>query len=175
MQTGHLTAIATILLGLNTICCLRPTRHLDSSSSNELMLEDGVLVPANPSCEENWYYHNNSCYWFSTTRMDFHPAMESCAEKGAYLTDILSQEENQFLKDILMVINPKDGTDYWAGGLTKGGLRWISGAPVVFTDFYPGANKGHKYLHMNFDANFAWDSKWDVKDRDNRYICKKSV
>merc|ERR1712209_340887 len=109
MQTGHLTAIATILLGLNTICCLRPTRHLDSSSSNELMLEDGVLVPANPSCEETWYYHNTSCYWFSTTRMDFHPAMESCAEKGAYLTDILSQEENTFLKDILMVINPKDG------------------------------------------------------------------
>jgi len=178
MQTGHLTAIATILLGLNTICCLRPTRHLDSSSSNELMLEDGVLVPANPSCEENWYYHNNSCYWFSTTRMDFHPAMESCAEKGAYLTDILSQEENTFLKDILMVINPKDGTDYWAGAM---GLwpdhphQWISGAPMVFTDFYPGANKAHKYFHMNFDKDFAWDTKWDKKDRDNRYICKKSV
>ena len=135
MQTGHLTAIATILVGLNTICCLRPTRHLDSSSSNELMLEDGVLVPANPSCEDGWYYHNSSCYWFSTTRMDFHPAMESCAEKGAYLTDILSQEENQFLKDILMVINPKDGTDYWAGGVTKPhGLHWISGAPMIFNE-----------------------------------------
>ena len=108
--------------------------------------------------------------------MDFEPAMESCAEKGAYLTDILSQEENTFLKDILMVINPKDGTDYWAGGITHPGpLRWISGAPMVFTDFYPGANKAHRYFHMNFDANFAWDTKWDVKDRDNRYICKKSV
>ena len=176
MQTGHLTAIATILLGLNTICCLRPTRHLVSASSNELMLEDGVLVPANPSCREGWHYHNTSCYWFSNIRMDFHPAMESCAEKGAYLTDILSLEENEFLKDILMVINPKDGTDYWAGGITHPGpLRWISGAPMVFTDFYPGANKAHRYFHMNFDANFAWDTKWDVKDRDNRYICKKSV
>merc|ERR1712047_234169 len=150
MQTGHLTAIATILLGLNTICCLRPTRHLDSSSSNELMLEDGVLVPANPSCEDGWYYHNSSCYWFSTTRMDFHPAMESCAEKGAYLTDILSQEENTFLKDMLMVVNPKDGTDYWAGGMAKI-HQWVSGA------------------NMNFNANFAWDTKWDMKDRDNRY------
>ena len=75
---------------------------------------------------------------------------------------------------MLMVVNPKDGTDYWAGGLAKE-LRWISGAPVVFTDFYPGANKGHKYIHMNFDANFAWDTKWDMKDRDNRYICKKSL
>ena len=108
MQTGHLTAIATILLGLNTICCLRPTRHLVSASSNELMLEDGVLVPANPSCREGWHYHNTSCYWFSNIRMDFHPAMESCAEKGAYLTDILSQEENTFLKNILMVIDPEE-------------------------------------------------------------------
>ena len=27
--------------------------------------------------------------------------MESCAEKGAYLTDILNREENKFIKDIL--------------------------------------------------------------------------
>ena len=138
------------------------------------MLEEGRLVPANPSCEEGLHYHNTSCYWFSSTRMDFGKTMDSCAKKGAYLTDILSQEENSFIKDISMVINPKDGTDYWAGGEAKI-HRWISGANMTFTDFYPGAKKGHKYIHMNFDANFAWDTKWDMKDRDNRYICKKSI
>ena len=101
--------------------------------------------------------------------------MESCAEKGAYLTDILSQEENKFIKDILMVINPKDGTDYWAGGVKEGGLHWITGAPMIFTDFYEGAKKKKSFLHMNFDKDFAWDTKNDKNDRDNRYICKKSV
>ena len=51
--------------------------------------------------------------------MDFDTAMDSCAKKGAYLTDILSQKENRFTKGILMGINPKDGTHYWAGGVTK--------------------------------------------------------
>ena len=50
-----------------------------------------------------------------------------------------------------MVINLKDGTDYWAGGVTKPhGLHWISGAPMIFTDFYKEANKFHKFIHMNF-------------------------
>ena len=174
MSTGHLVAMATILIGLNAVCCLRPARQL-SPLSNELMLEEGKLVPANPSCEEGWHFHNSSCYWFSSTRLDFEPAMDSCAEKGAYLTDILSQEENKFIKDILMVINPKDGTDYWAGGVKGGGLHWITGAPMIFTDFYQGAKKKKPFLHMNFDKDFAWDTKNDKNDRDNRYICKKSV
>ena len=46
-----------------------------------------------------------------------------------------------------MMINPKDGTDYWAGGVAKPhSLHWISGAPMIFTDFY----KFHKFIHMNF-------------------------
>ena len=173
MQLLEITLI--LLAGLSSVNCERP-RQL-SSSSKELMLEEGKMVPANPSCEEGWHYHNTSCYWFSSTRLDFEPAMDNCAEKGAYLTDILNQEENTFLKDMLMVTNPKDGTDYWAGGMRNAtgsqDLHWISGAPMVFTDFYK--DKGHRYIHMNFDANFAWDTKWDMKDRDNRYICKKSV
>ena len=74
-----------------------------------------------------------------------------------------------------MVINPKDGTDYWAGGVKEGGLHWITGAPMIFTDFYQGTKKGKPSLHMNFDQDSAWDTKNDKNDRDNRYICKKSV
>ena len=171
--TRSLMAMAGLLSSCTTVFCLR-SRQL-SPLSDELMLEEGRLVPANPSCEEGWHYHNTSCYWFSSTRLDFEPAMDNCAEKGAYLTDILDQEENKFIKDILMVINPKDGTDYWAGGVREGGLHWITGAPMTFTDFYQGAKKGKPFLHMNYDKDFAWDTKNDKNDRDNRYICKKSV
>ena len=50
--------------------------------------------------------------------------------KGAYLADVLSKEENDFIKSVLNVINPKDGTDYWLGGLDADknkGMQWISG------------------------------------------------
>ena len=138
-------------------------------------MEEGRLVPANPACEEGWHQHNTSCYWFSNTRKDFEPAMDSCNEKGAYLTDILDEEENNFIKEMLMLVNPKDGTDYWAGGVKEGGLQWITGAPMSFTNFYAGANKRKAFLHMNFDKDFAWDTKYDRVDKDNRYICKKSL
>ena len=82
--------MTSILIGLNAVCCLRSTRQL-SPLSNELMLEEGRLVPANPSNEDGLHYYNTSCNWFSSTRMDFDTAMDSCAKKAAYLTDILKR------------------------------------------------------------------------------------
>ena len=139
-----------------------------------LSTEDGRMVVAAPHCQDNWFYYSGNCYWFSSTRKDFEPAMDSCAEMGAYLTDILSKEENSFVKDILMLINPRDKTDYWAGAQPSSGL-WGTGAEVGFTDFYPGSNTNKPFLHMNYDQDFAWDTKNDRNDKDNRYICKKSL
>ena len=33
---------------------------------------------------------------------------------------------------------------------------------------------GNPYLHMNFDAQFKWDTKDDANDKDNGFICKKA-
>ena len=46
------------------------------------------------------------------------------------MADVLSKDENDFIKSVLNVINPKDGTDYWLGGLDADknkGMQWISG------------------------------------------------
>ena len=46
---------------------------------------------------------------------------------------MLSKEENDFIKSVLNVINPKDGTDYWLGGLDADknkGMQWISGNQI---------------------------------------------
>ena len=110
-------------------------------------------------------------------RLDFEPAMDSCAEMGAYLADILTERENQWIKDVLMVVNPNDGTDYWAGALPASG-QWNTGAEMTFNDFFDGADTSLPYLHLNFMRDFAWDTKddkGDRADRDNRYICKKPI
>ena len=62
MFTRHLLAITAPLGGLSSVCYLRP-RQL-SPFLQELMLEEGRLVPANPSCQEGWQYHNVSCSHF---------------------------------------------------------------------------------------------------------------
>ena len=51
------------------------------------MLEEGRLVPANPSNEDGLHYYNTSCNWFSSTRMDFDTAMDSCAQEDMLNVD----------------------------------------------------------------------------------------
>ena len=33
---------------------------------------------------------------------------------------------------------------------------------------------GLPFLHMNYDAEFKWDTKDDANDKDNGFICKKA-
>ena len=47
----------------------------------------------------------------------FLKAEEECNKVGGYLADVLDNDENNWIKSVLNVINPKDGTDYWLGGL----------------------------------------------------------
>ena len=118
-----------------------------------------------------------SCLSYSY-HVDYLRSEELCNEQGAYLADILDQAESDFIKTVLNAVNPKDGTDYWLGGLDADrdtGLQWITGQPMAFTDFKDDKEPaGNPYLHMNFDAQFKWDTKDDANDKDNGFICKKA-
>ena len=100
-----------------------------------------------------------------------------CIQVGAYLADILTVEEANFIKGVLNAVNPKDGTDYFIGGLDDNrdkGVYWMTGQAMDFTDFKDkNEPAGLPYLHMNFDAQFKWDTKDDANDKDNGFICKK--
>ena len=111
--------------------------------------------------------------------VDYLRSEELCNEQGAYLADILDQAESDFIKTVLTAVNPKDGTDYWIGGMDidrDKGLQWLTGQPMAFTDW---KNKeepaGQPFLHMNFDAQFKWDTKDDANDKDNGFICKRAL
>merc|ERR1712141_893361 len=149
---------------------LRP-RFVDSFSTS-FMTEEIEGVPtttaAAPECKGSlgWVYYNGHCYMFTSYHVDYLKAEELCNQEGAYLADVLDQ------------INPKDGTDYWLGGLDADrnkGLQWMTGAPMDFNDFIQDEPKGNLYLHMNFDNQFAWDTKNDADDKDNGFICKKKL
>ena len=60
--------------------------------------------------------------------VDYLRSEELCNEQGAYLADILDQAESDFIKTVLTAVNPKDGTDYWIGGMDidrDRGLQWL--------------------------------------------------
>jgi len=153
-------------------------RFLDQFSTG-FMMEDGNMRGAAPECAGlGWVYFNGHCYLFDSVHTPYLAAEEKCNEVGGYLADILDKAESDFVKSVLNVVNPKDGTDYWLGGLDADrdkGLQWISGAEMVFTDFKQNEPAGSPYLHMNFDAQFKWDTKDDANDKDNGFICKRQI
>ena len=96
------------------------------------MVEDGQTRAAAPECkgQMGWIYHKNFCYMFTSYHTPFLRAEEECNEVGGYLADVLTKEENDWIKSVLNVINPKDGTDYWLGGLDADkdkGMQWMTG------------------------------------------------
>ena len=96
------------------------------------MVEDGNLKAAAPECKGQlgWVYYKGNCYMFTSYHVDFLTAEEQCNEVGGYLADILDGNENNFIKNVLKAVNPKDGTDYWLGGLDEDGdktLQWMTG------------------------------------------------
>jgi len=144
------------------------------------MLEEGKKVAAAPECKFGlgWVYYDGHCYLFTSYHIDYLLAEELCNEQGGYLADVLKKEENDFIKSVLNAINPKDGTDYWLGGLDADrdkGMQWVSGAQMTFNDFKDGEPAGSPYTHMNFDDGFRWDTKDDANDKDNGFICKRKL
>lgn len=180
MKTFILSSLAVATVSSAFAPMSRAQRFLDIFSTNS-MIEDGVKTAAAPECKDGlgWVYYNNHCYMFTSYHVDFLKAEELCNQQGAYLADILDRDERNFIKSVLDVINPKDGTDYWIGGLDADrdhGLQWMTGHKMEFTDWKNADEPaGNPYLHMNFDAGFKWDTKDDANDRDNGFICKKSL
>ena len=92
---------------------------------------------AAPECKGQlgWVYHKNFCYMFTSYHETFLKAEEECNKVGGYLADVLTAEENDWIKSVLNVINPKDGTDYWLGGLDANKdkqMQWVTGTYFFF-------------------------------------------
>merc|ERR1711894_189906 len=90
----------------------------------------------------------------------------------------MDQAENDFIKGVLNVVNPKDGTDYWLGDLDADrnkGLQWMTGAPMAFSNFVEDEPKGNPYLHMNFDAGLLGTPKTMQMTRTMDLFVKSSI
>ena len=155
-------------------------RELDEYATNT-MKENGQIRAAAPECKGQlgWVYHNGYCYMFTSYHETFMKAEEECNKVGGYLADIITDEENRWIKDVLKVINPKDGTDYWACGLDADRnkeMQWMTGQDMSqFNNFVENQPDGQPYSHLDYDLDFAWNAKDDSNDQDNGFICKRPV
>ena len=50
---------------------------------------------------------------------------------------------------------------------------YFVGEKMAYKNYKKDEPAGLPYLHMNFDSEFAWDTKDDANDKDNGFICKR--
>ena len=134
---------------------------MDEFATNT-MKEDGQMRAAAPECKGQlgWVYHKNFCYMFTSYHETFLKAEEECNKVGGYLADVLTAEENDWIKSVLNVINPKDGTDYWLGGLDANKdkqMQWVTGT-LFFSFFFSISRK-------NWDGRNVYWEKRHIRSR----------
>ncbi|XP_045164200.2 brevican core protein-like [Mercenaria mercenaria] len=133
--------------------------------------------------EEGWFFFNGSCYYLSDVTLDWLSAVAACNETGAYLTEIQSQSELDFL------ITITDEYDFFWIGLNdrknEGEFVWHkSGDPLSFIspEYYFGAYRPSSDCVVAFESYYinAYSSRvyyhrWLDSDCDLQYlyICEK--
>ncbi|KAF6339096.1 C-type lectin domain family 4 member E [Rhinolophus ferrumequinum] len=80
-------------------------------------------------CPLNWVHFQSSCYFFSTDTMTWAASLKNCADMGAHLVVINTQEEQEFLYHS----KPRQREFYI--GLTdhiaEGQWKWVDGTPFM--------------------------------------------
>ncbi|MDO4805879.1 MAG: lectin-like protein [Coriobacteriales bacterium] len=112
----------------------------------------------------------NHLYQCINEHMSWHDAEEYCEAQGGHLATVESQEENDFIFDL---IQQQSGRDfYWLGGTDEdeeGSWVWVTGEPWEYTNWRSGEpsntgdETGEDYLAMGSAHEGQWNDQW-IKD-----------
>ncbi|NXT67121.1 CLC4E protein, partial [Chaetops frenatus] len=87
-------------------------------------------VSSSRKCQAGWKSHGNGCYSFSRDSLSWGRARDACADLGAHLVVVNSEDEQAFLLE-----NSNRSSSYWLGmtdGEQEGKWLWITGEDPDF-------------------------------------------
>lgn len=137
VKVGLIIAVIAAVILAGTFLILNSVRTPETESPPEIIPPDNPDEPdevkSRPEGAEefNGHYYkvvNESLYWSE--------AREKCEEEGGYLATITSQEEQNFVADLIEVKGEKK--NYWLGGTDneeEGVWRWITGEDWSYTNW----------------------------------------
>ncbi|XP_071583171.1 LOW QUALITY PROTEIN: hepatic lectin-like [Heliangelus exortis] len=121
-------------------------------------------------CSAGWENFGESCYSFSTETTSWGEANQTCADQGAHLIIIDSEQEQDFLKENI-------NSTYWLGVTDQqkeGSWVWTNGQEVTLSYF--NVWKENKDRDQKNCGSIGPDGIWsDAKcSHPNLWICEKS-
>jgi len=112
---------------------------------------------------------NGHKYEVINTKMSWAKARDDCKKRGGHLATITSNEEQEFIVDLLSKTGKKDML-YWLGGRYTKGLQWITGEDVYDKKMggFPYGAGGADSLYANMYGGFDWHAGNNLYG----YICE---
>lgn len=129
-------------------------------------------------CPDGWVYHSMSCYYFSTSVMQWHAARDDCNSKQAMLAVINERSEWDFLISRTVpsyywigLTDERTGHWEWVDGTpyTVDPKEWMPGQPDDWKNHGLGGGEDCAHLHANGKYND------DHCTRLYRFICEKKL
>jgi len=128
-----------------------------------------------------WYCREGYHYGFNSRAHNFFTGQELCESYGAYMTDVHSQAEWDFLYQTMNALWHNEtykAYHFWLGGHDLDGdsvFEWLSGEPFDFTNWNDERDVTEPYIHMQPMNDWRWNLKNDRTDMNNGVICKKKT
>jgi hypothetical protein len=138
-------------------------------------------------CDETWELYGLSCYKVFNDEDAWQDAVEKCKLEGAFLVEIGSSKENDFVIKLfnqsIATVNSSDAYQGpWIGASdieTEGEWIWQHNGQNLETGYQewhkdePNGNTTENCLHLLETANLKWNDS--PCDYDKPYVCEKSV
>ena len=136
---------------------------------------------------EPWVHPDGSIHYYNAVAapcgINWHAASDSAQQQGGYLATLTSQDENDFVFDLVCSWTywyTRPGSHFWAGPWLGGrqragapepdsGWEWVSGETLSFVNWSPGQpnNFGDQDAIHFGESQFRWLSTWnDVSSLD---------
>ncbi|KAI8496292.1 hypothetical protein Bbelb_261330 [Branchiostoma belcheri] len=122
----------------------------DISGHTVLPLYPVIVSPSvTVTCERGWHGYNKHCYKLEKGKLTWFKARKECKKHGANPASILSQEENNFIEDLINDVDVKcSSKQVWIGLHNKDGWTWSGthGAGLTYTNWAPEEPSGKSWL-----------------------------
>ncbi|KAB5567933.1 hypothetical protein PHYPO_G00238520 [Pangasianodon hypophthalmus] len=96
--------------------------------------EAAVPLPVRGSCENDWVFYKNKCYYTSTQRLNWHDAEKNCIWQRGHLLVVNDREEMEYISQLA-----DERLNYWIGLVERegeGNWSWVDGTDFKSTEHF---------------------------------------
>ncbi|MCI4381359.1 hypothetical protein PGIGA_G00250570 [Pangasianodon gigas] len=93
-----------------------------------------LTVGIKSSCENDWVFYKNKCYYTSTQRLNWHDAEKNCIWRRGHLLVVNDLEEMEYVSQLA-----EEHLNYWIGLVERegeGNWSWVDGTDFKSTEHF---------------------------------------